>query len=187
MANLHENLASTNKIIPPSEEEEDQNNEFDDRYTEDDDEDQDTLLAPPSYSSCGNCLQGLLPSRWCGGGWRRRSDKAGPRRHLLHQQRQEEEEEEDDDQVPASGGEDQVSWLAKSWKKVKEPKWKNFTRRFGRSCNGVISSKKRRVQFHYDPQSYALNFDDAIDREADSTFSGRYADPLGMTITKANY
>ncbi|PON91593.1 hypothetical protein TorRG33x02_126320 [Trema orientale] len=182
MANPHENLASTNKIIPPSEEEEeDQNNEFDDRYTEDDDEDQDAILAPPFYSSCGNCLRGLIPSGWCGGGWRRRSNKEGPRRHLLHQQRQEEEEEEEeDDQVAARGGEDQVSWLAKSGKKVKEvsellagPKWKNFIRRFGRSCNGVIISKKRRVQFHYDPQSYALNFDDSIDREADVTFSGR--------------
>lgn len=170
MANTLENLVPTNKI-PPSSEKEDQN-DIHNQYAEDHDEEEETVLVTSYYSLCGDCLQGLIPSRWCTTHkWRRRSDSAGPCSDLLRQK------EEEEDQVAAMGADDDdqvMSWLVKKVKKVKKasellagPKWKNFIRRFGRSCNGIIRNKKRRVQFHYDPQSYALNFDNAIDREAD--------------------
>ncbi|KAG9456221.1 hypothetical protein H6P81_000729 [Aristolochia fimbriata] len=70
-------------------------------------------------------------------------------------------------------------WLRKA-RSVKEfsevvagPKWKTFLRRFS---NGF---KRRRSQFQYDPQSYALNFvDDEEERECPS-FSTRFAAPSG--------
>ncbi|KAJ7958550.1 NHL domain-containing protein [Quillaja saponaria] len=82
------------------------------------------------------------------------------------------------------------NWLVKKLNKVKVfsevlggPKWKNFIRRF--SVNDGIG-KKRKMQFQYDPKSYALNFDDGIrSREVEIEgmrvdFSARFADPLGI-------
>lgn len=79
------------------------------------------------------------------------------------------------------------SWLvekAKNLKQISEvlagPRWKNFIRRF--NVHGL--NKKRRMQYQYDPQSYALNFDDGIiDWEVDvvhPNFLPRYAGPVGM-------
>lgn len=135
-------------------------------------EDEETL--PPSSNLCC-CLQGVLQSKWRR--WRRRRGDNASRRHLLQQQQ--------GDQIVA----EDESWVVKSVKKAKEvsevwagPKWKNFIRRLSK-C-GIVNNKKKRLQFHYDPQSYALNFNDGIDKEADGAayleFSGRYADPLGM-------
>ncbi|EEF46915.1 uncharacterized protein LOC8274224 [Ricinus communis] len=78
---------------------------------------------------------------------------------------------------------------AKKLKEISEvlagPKWKNFIRRFG--GHGWINNKKRRMRCQYDPQSYALNFDDGIDREADDTYpdflarcANAAAAPVGM-------
>lgn len=65
------------------------------------------------------------------------------------------------------------SWVVKAAKKLKEvsevlagPKWKNFIRRF--SVHGI--NKKRRMNFQYDPQSYALNFDEGMNRGGDEVF-----------------
>ncbi|MED6132479.1 hypothetical protein PIB30_019454 [Stylosanthes scabra] len=62
-------------------------------------------------------------------------------------------------------------------------KWKTHT------CFGIVSKKtrrkmrRRRMEFQYDPKSYALNFDDGvIENEDDGVyldFSARYACPLG--------
>ncbi|KAL9442922.1 hypothetical protein AB3S75_016312 [Citrus x aurantiifolia] len=76
-------------------------------------------------------------------------------------------------------------WLRERAKKIKEfsevvagPKWKNIIRRLS------LNNKKRsasKMQFHYDPQSYKLNFDDGINGEFDDGhvgFSARYAGPV---------
>ncbi|KAF2317108.1 hypothetical protein GH714_011822 [Hevea brasiliensis] len=67
------------------------------------------------------------------------------------------------------------SWVMRQLKKVKEvsevvagPKWKTFIRKVG----GYIKNTKKQKnnydnQFHYDPESYALNFDAGVDREDD--------------------
>lgn len=97
-------------------------------------------------SSCG-CLWGL-----CG-------RRTGAQRYLLQ---------------PQEG--DQESWLAEKVKKAREfsevlagPKWKNFIRSFS------TIYKKKRVQFQYDPQSYALNFDDGnVYREAEGAAAAAY-------------
>ncbi|KAJ6915230.1 hypothetical protein NC651_017272 [Populus alba x Populus x berolinensis] len=77
-------------------------------------------------------------------------------------------------------------WLVEKVKKVKEiseilagPKWKNFIRRFSNN-----NKKRSRMQCQYDPQSYALNFDEGFGREVDSEypdFSARYAAPVGIS------
>lgn len=65
------------------------------------------------------------------------------------------------------GGEQrEESWLMKKTNKVKEftevvagPKWKNFIRKLGK-----YTKKSRMAECRqYDPQSYALNFDDGLD------------------------
>ncbi|KAJ6743893.1 STRESS INDUCED PROTEIN [Salix viminalis] len=71
-------------------------------------------------------------------------------------------------------------WLVEKVKKVKEisevlagPKWKNFIRSFSN-----YNKKRSRMQYQYDLQSYALNFDEGFDREVDAEypdFSARYA------------
>ncbi|XP_021887760.1 uncharacterized protein LOC110807048 [Carica papaya] len=113
----------------------------DDFYAEDGEETVSSLC-------CGNCFQGFRLR------WRRRGGKnndGGHRYEPYHQQDQEKQE----------------SWLIGRVKKVKElsevvagPKWKNFIRRF--SHHGIQSKKIRKMQFQYDPQSYALNFDDGM-------------------------
>lgn len=65
------------------------------------------------------------------------------------------------------GGEQgEESWLIKKAKEVKEftevvagPKWKNFIRKLGKYTKKSIMAECRQ----YDPQSYALNFDDGLD------------------------
>lgn len=80
----------------------------------------------------------------------------------------------------------QESWLVSKAKKVRElselaagPKWKNLLRKMGRICNCKRqSSKSAAVEFHYSPESYALNFAGA-GREEDGellhSFSTRFA------------
>ncbi|MED6207593.1 hypothetical protein PIB30_037113 [Stylosanthes scabra] len=64
---------------------------------------------------------------------------------------------------------------------LRAQKWKRHT------CCGIMSEKKRRrkrMEFQYDPKSYALNFDDGmIENEDDGVyldFSARYACRLGI-------
>ncbi|OAY53636.1 uncharacterized protein LOC110610321 [Manihot esculenta] len=76
-------------------------------------------------------------------------------------------------------------WLVEKARKIKEisevlagPRWKNFIRRF--SVPG-FNKKRKRMQYQYDPQSYALNFDDGFDKETDVAypdFSARFATPV---------
>ena len=83
------------------------------------------------------------------------------------------------------------SWLVQNVKKVRElsevlagPKWKNFIRSIGSIY------KKRRVQAQYDPQSYALNFDEGVGREVENpaylhfSSAGYAASTLGMNKGK---
>ncbi|KAF5748149.1 hypothetical protein HS088_TW04G00099 [Tripterygium wilfordii] len=106
----------------------------------------------PSPSFCCGCFKGL----YFGHKYRKA--------YLLHQQEETRQE----------------SWLVTKTKKMREisevlagPRWKNFIRSF--SSNGV--SKKRRMQFQYDPKSHALNFDDGIEREVE--FMARFAGSVG--------
>ncbi|MBA0557446.1 hypothetical protein Golob_014515 [Gossypium lobatum] len=89
----------------------------------------------------------------------------------------------------------------RAFKKVREwseivagPRWKTFIRRFNRSKSGSgIVSGGRHRQFHYDPLSYALNFDegpgqngnleDDNDFGAFRAFSTRYASVPGSEKT----
>ncbi|GAV60568.1 hypothetical protein CFOL_v3_04098 [Cephalotus follicularis] len=111
-----------------------------------------------AFSGCG-CFQNVFSV------WRRRSNNGTHRYQLQHQE------------------ETKEGWLENKLKKVKVlsellagPKWKNFIRRF---------KKRRLMQFQYDPQSYALNFDDGIDMEVENIgahldFTARYASPVGL-------
>ncbi|KAL4650781.1 hypothetical protein ACB092_01G113100 [Castanea dentata] len=85
-------------------------------------------------------------------------------------------------------------WLVNKMRQVKEfsellggPKWKNFIRLF--SMHGI--NKKRRVQFQYDLQNYALNFDDGINGEVEDDayldFMPQYVAPLGITKGEASH
>ncbi|KAE8056322.1 hypothetical protein FH972_013105 [Carpinus fangiana] len=102
-------------------------------------------------SSCG-CFQGICLR------WRTNNDGICGR-YLLRQRQQ--------------GGAKEENWMVnKITRKVKQlsesevlgrPKWKEF-----RGCFGMHGmNKKKRMLFQYDPQSYALNFDDGIHREVD--------------------
>ncbi|XP_052181858.1 uncharacterized protein LOC127794648 [Diospyros lotus] len=84
------------------------------------------------------------------------------------------------------GGEQKESqrWVATKLREVKEasemvagPKWKNFIRRISKYFN-----KKYRNQFQYDPQSYALNFDDGVGEDDDDGYmfgySSRFSAPF---------
>ncbi|KAG7023468.1 hypothetical protein SDJN02_14493, partial [Cucurbita argyrosperma subsp. argyrosperma] len=98
-----------------------------------------------------------VPSNGCGCfrlfGFNRNGNYEG--RSLLQQQQGWEEE----------------SWMVRKLKKLKEvsemvggPRWKNFIRKMG----GLFRRKKQRKnRFQYDPESYALNFDDGFDGEDD--------------------
>ncbi|KAI3694835.1 hypothetical protein L1987_77816 [Smallanthus sonchifolius] len=79
----------------------------------------------------------------------------------------------------------QDTWLMRRAKSVKEyselvagPKWKNFIRRFSRKTK---TRSNANTPFQYDPQSYALNFNDGGNREDDDllprSFSTRFAPP----------
>ncbi|XP_028798236.1 uncharacterized protein LOC114753699 [Neltuma alba] len=113
-----------------------------------------------SPSACG-CFRRIICSPW------RRS--AG---YVLHQKEEAEEGEEE-----VGGGSVKEKWWEKKMKKVKEiseilggPKWKNYLRyRF----RFRMSQKMKRMQFQYDPKSYALNFD-----EGHVEFSARFASPV---------
>ncbi|CAN1828465.1 hypothetical protein LINPERHAP1_LOCUS32241 [Linum perenne] len=81
-------------------------------------------------------------------------------------------------------------WVVEKLKKVREisevaagPRWKNFIRRVSGSLRSAVGSVNRkrsgtRVKYQYDPQSYALNFDDAVAADDESgyiDFSARFA------------
>ncbi|KAK2994954.1 hypothetical protein RJ640_029397 [Escallonia rubra] len=82
-------------------------------------------------------------------------------------------------------GEQKEAWLVRKLKTLKVfselvagPKWKNFIRKFGKNRNG----NKARARYQYDPQSYALNFEDSGDEEEEEGvllgFSSRFAPPF---------
>lgn len=94
-------------------------------------------------SSCCGCFQGLCFR------WFPNDNGGGTYRYLIQQQ----------------SGERKEDWLVNKMRRVKQfsallggPKWKNFIRLS--SMHGI--NKKRRVQFPYDLQNYALNFDDGM-------------------------
>lgn len=119
-------------------------------------------LSPPDHETDDDNEE-LVPSSSCGCFWglysrvlpcRRNSNSGITRRYLLLQQ----------------GEVARDNWLVENVKKVREfsevlagPKWKNFIRSIGSIC------KKRRVQAQYDPQSYALNFDEGVVREEENS------------------
>ncbi|CAB4293653.1 unnamed protein product [Prunus armeniaca] len=111
------------------------------------------VSTPPEESYDDFDEEEIAPSSSCGCLWGR--SNIGTQRYLLHQQ-------QEGDQI-------KENWLVENAKKVREfsevlagPKWKNFIRSFS------TIYKKRRVQFQYDPQSYALNFDDGgFDRKVE--------------------
>ncbi|KAK3211582.1 hypothetical protein Dsin_016288 [Dipteronia sinensis] len=127
-------------------------------------------------NGCG-CFPGLCFR------WKKRNNNngGGGNTYLLHHQQQQQQEQET-----------RESWLVRKAKKVREisellagPKWKTFIRRFSvnNSNNNNNYNKKSRMQFHYDPQSYKLNFDDGICREDEEVnqhvdFSARFASPV---------
>lgn len=123
-------------------------------------------------SSCCGCFQGLRFR------WFPNDNGGGTYRYLIRQQ----------------GGEKKEDWLVNKMRQVKQfskllggPKWKNFIRLF--SMHGI--NKKRRVQFQYDLQNYALNFDDGINGEVEDDayldFMLRYVAPLGITKGEASH
>lgn len=129
-----------------------------------DHEDMDASLS----AYCG-CFRGIWSP------WRR------PDGYVLYQK--EEQEEEEEEVV-------KEKWLEKKLKKVKVlsevlggPRWKNLIRYRWRLMR--MNKRIRRMQFQYDPKSYALNFDDGTaEKEGDAAayvdFSARFADPMGM-------
>ncbi|CAK7353834.1 unnamed protein product [Dovyalis caffra] len=129
----------------------------------------DTLYAELVYeeagtSSCCGCFHGFCYRP-------RRGSNNGMERNLMHKQ----------EEVMIKDG-----WLVEKVKQVKEiseilagPKWKNFIRRISNN-----TKKRSRMQYQYDPQSYALNFDEGFDREVDAEypdFSARYAAPVEIS------
>ena len=82
-------------------------------------------------------------------------------------------------------GEHTETWWKSKLEKLKEaseklagPKWKNFIRKMSGYCN---KRKTRNNKFQYDPYSYALNFDNAADKEGDDLlqyFPSRFAAPF---------
>lgn len=125
-----------------------------------------------TLTSCGSCFCGIC-FRW-----------SPPHRYETCQE--EEEEEQEQEEVVK----DDQNWLLKELKKVKAlPEilvglkwWKTcFVRRL--KIYSGWNKKKRRMQFQYDPQSYALNFDDGKEKEGNGVyldFSARYACPVGI-------
>ncbi|OMO59794.1 hypothetical protein COLO4_34066 [Corchorus olitorius] len=78
---------------------------------------------------------------------------------------------------------------------VAGPRWKTFIRRFNRNKSGTGGLGGRHGQFHYDPLSYALNFDegpgpngnfeDDCEYGGYRAFSTRYAPVSGSDKTAA--
>ncbi|CAK7353836.1 unnamed protein product [Dovyalis caffra] len=121
-----------------------------------------------SNRCCRGCFQGLSYRP-------RQASNNGNEGLLMHQQ---EETKKD-------------GWLVEKVKKLKEiaevlaePKWKNY---IGKLRN---NKKKTRMQYKYDLRSYALNFDDGIDREVDAEypdFLARYIAPVGIRKGESTY
>lgn len=94
-------------------------------------------------------------------------------------------------QQPSGDLINQDTWIMKRVKSVKEyselvagPKWKNFIRRFSKKPKWKNSSNT--TPFQYDPQSYALNFNDGSNYKEDDdllprSFSTRFAPPSRST------
>ncbi|KAI9107110.1 hypothetical protein K1719_022638 [Acacia pycnantha] len=129
---------------------------YDDYCQEEDDEG----TTSSSSASCG-CFRGIICSSW------RRSGG-----YVLYQK---EAEIEDDDEEEGAVKE---KWWEKKMKKVKVlsellggPKWKNFLRYRFRMIR--TNQKTKKMQFQYDPKSYALNFDEGC-----VDFSARFASPV---------
>ncbi|XP_028754011.1 uncharacterized protein LOC114713523 [Neltuma alba] len=80
------------------------------------------------------------------------------------------------------GGDQSESWVGEKLKKVKEfseviagPKWKTFIRKISMYFNG----RRQNPRFHYDQQSYDLNFNNSDDDDLDMppSFSARFTVP----------
>nr|XP_043622363.1 uncharacterized protein LOC122593954 [Erigeron canadensis] len=86
---------------------------------------------------------------------------------------------------------DKDTWFMRRAKSVKEyseliagPKWKNFLRKFSKKPK--TRSSNANTPFQYDPQSYALNFNDGDIHEDDDllprSFSTRFAPPRSTKL-----
>lgn len=117
-----------------------------------------------AVSPSGCCCHPLFSFKW-------RKSNDNERGYLLQQKGEQQHRE---------------TWWVKRLNKVKEvtevlagPKWKNLIRKIGGYRNN--KSKKERNKFQYDPQSYALNFDNSVDGEEDGLlrgFSSRFSAPF---------
>lgn len=98
-------------------------------------------------------------------------DRRGQGRYLLQQQ-------EDEEVIREIWSRERAKKIKEFSEVVAEPKWKNIIKRLSLNNKKISASK---MQFHYDPQSYKLNFDDGINGEFDDGhvgFSARYAGPV---------
>ncbi|XP_035546854.1 uncharacterized protein LOC109014949 [Juglans regia] len=103
-----------------------------------------------AVSSGGCCCLGLMGFRW--GQSNERESK-----HLL--------------------GERRETWWMKQLIKVKQgtevvagPKWKTFLRKISAFGNNKNKKKHGTAGFQYDPQAYALNFDNGFDGDQEDGF-----------------
>ncbi|CAK9140479.1 unnamed protein product [Ilex paraguariensis] len=120
-----------------------------------------------TVSPTGCCCFGLCSE------WPRPRGQEGDNRYLLHQ-----------------NGEHKDTWLVEKLKKAREvseitagPKWKNLIRKIGKD----LKTKKPKTQFQYDPQSYALNFDQGFEEEEEGLvrgFPSKFAPPFSGELQR---